>query len=155
ILSARLLQLNTEYTKAQSDRVTAEAAYQATRGGTLEAAQDSRQGDAMKTLIERVNESKQKFAELREHFGANHPEFRKAQASVRELQYQVDGALQNIVQRVEVEYQQARDREAMLQKSVAETKAEYDKLNLRSFEYQRAKREAEADKNLYDELVRK
>lgn len=43
----------------------------------------------------------------------------------------------------------------MLQKSVAETKSEYDTLNLRSFEYQRAKREADADKNLYDELVRK
>src|SRR5437763_12291358 len=98
ILSARLLQLNTEYTKAQADRVTAEAAYQATRGGTLEAAQVSRQGESLKTLVDRLNESKQKFAEMREHLGAAHPEYRKVQANVRELQSQLDAARQNIVQ---------------------------------------------------------
>src|SRR5262249_37793532 len=38
---------------------------------------------------------------------------------------------------------------------VAETKAEFDKLNARSFEYQSLKREAEADKKLYEDLVRK
>ena len=43
----------------------------------------------------------------------------------------------------------------MLQKAVAETKAEFDGMNVRSFQYQSLKREAEADKNLYEELVRK
>src|SRR5918912_610838 len=43
----------------------------------------------------------------------------------------------------------------MLKKAVAETKAEFDRLNARSFEYQQLKREAEADKKLYEELVRK
>ena len=36
-----------------------------------------------------------------------------------------------------------------------ETKAEFDRLNSRSFEYQTLKREAEGDKKLYEELVRK
>ena len=36
-----------------------------------------------------------------------------------------------------------------------ETKAEFDRLNARSFEYQTLKREAEGDKKLYEELVRK
>src|SRR5262249_34008203 len=42
-----------------------------------------------------------------------------------------------------------------LKKAVVETKAEFDRLNSRSFEYQSLKREAEADKKLYEELVRK
>ena len=155
ILSARLLQLNTEYTKAQADRVRAEAAYNSTRGGAIESAQISVQGEALKRLIERLNDLQERFAEVKEHYGPNHPEFRKAQAAVRELQSQVDAMRQNIIRRVEMEYNEARNREAMLEKSVAETKAEHDRLNLRSFEYQRAKREADADKNLYDELVRK
>ena len=54
-----------------------------------------------------------------------------------------------------MEYREALDREQMLQKAVAETKAEFDRLNARSFEYQTLKREAEADKKLYEELVRK
>lgn len=155
ILSARLLQLNTEYTKAQSDRVRAEAAWSATKGGSIEAAQVSGQGEALKKLNERLNEVRERFAEVKEHYGQNHPEFRKARAAVTELQSQVDSTRLNIVKRVELEFEEAQSRESMLQKGVAETKADYDTLNLRSFEYQRAKREAEADKALYEELVRK
>jgi polysaccharide biosynthesis transport protein len=155
ILSARLLQLNTEYTKAQAERVRAEAAWQSTQGGAIEAAQVSAQGEALKRLLERWNESQERFAEIKEHFGVNHPEYRKGQASIRELGSQVEAMRQNIMRRVEVEYREARNREGMLEKGVGETKAEYDRLNLRGFEYGRAKREAEADKNLYEELVRK
>jgi capsular exopolysaccharide synthesis family protein len=43
----------------------------------------------------------------------------------------------------------------MLQKTVAQTKAEWDRINSQSFEYQQLKREADADKTLYDELIRK
>jgi uncharacterized protein involved in exopolysaccharide biosynthesis len=43
----------------------------------------------------------------------------------------------------------------MLKQTVTDTKGEFDKLNARSFEYQQLKREAEADKKLYDELVRR
>src|SRR5579863_5002937 len=78
ILSARLLQLNTEYTNAQSDRVRKEAAYASIRTGSPEAAQVSTQGEALKMLSERLNEQRQKFAEIKGHFGPNHPEYRKA-----------------------------------------------------------------------------
>ena len=155
ILSARLLQLNTEYTKAQAERVRLESAYLSTRGGAIEAAQVSSQGEALKRLTEKLDEAKEQFTDVRQEFGVNHPDYRKAQAKVRELQAQLDAARQNILRRVEVEYNQAVSSENMLRQQVAETKAEYDRLNLRSFEYQRAKREAEADKVLYEELVRK
>ena len=155
ILSARLLQLNTEYTRAQSDRVTAEAQRNQAASGSLEVAQVSSQGDAIKRLIERRDEVSERFAEAKSHYGVNHPEYRKLQAQFRELERQVDATRINALKRVEVQFNEARAREQMLAKGVAETKAEYDKLNLRSFEYQRAKREADADKNLYDELNRK
>ena len=86
ILSARLLQLNTEYTNAQADRVRKEAAYQSMRGGTLEAAQVSTQGESLRRLTERLNEAQEKFAEVKTHFGANHPEYKKAAAQLAEVQ---------------------------------------------------------------------
>ena len=61
----------------------------------------------------------------------------------------------NVMRRVEVEYREALNREAMLKKAVAETKAEFDALNARSFRYDELKREAEADKRLYEELETK
>jgi polysaccharide biosynthesis transport protein len=155
IISARLLQLNSEYTNAQADRVRKEAGYKSIASGTLEAAQVSTQGEGLKRLSERLDEANQKLAEVREHYGPNHPEFRRASAQVIELQKQLQSGRQNTGQRVEVEFREALNREAMLQRAVTETKTEFDRLNAHSFEYQTLKREAEADKNLYEELVRK
>lgn len=155
ILSSRLLQLNTEYTNAQADRLRKEAAYQSVRGGSLEAAQTSQQGEALKKLAERLNEAQEKFAQIKAQFGANHPEYRKAASQLAELKAQMDQTLKGILRRVEIEYQEALNREGMLKKAVNETKAEFDRLNARSFQYQALKREAEADKQLYEELVRK
>ena len=61
ILSARLLELNSEYTKTQADRVKKEAAYNSVQSGTLEAAQVSTQGDAFKKLTENLNDAQGKI----------------------------------------------------------------------------------------------
>ncbi len=155
ILSARLLQLNSEYTQAQAERMRKEAAWQSVRGGTLEAAQVSAQGEALRKLTERLNEARERFAEVRAHYGANHPEYRKAFVQLQEIERVLAETRQSIAERVRVEYQEALRREEMLRKAVAATKAEFDTLNARSFEYQALKREAETDKKLYDELLHK
>src|SRR5580700_7878641 len=69
ILSARLLQLNTEYTNAQGDRVRKEAAHNSVQSGTLAAAQVSTQGEALKKLTENLNDSQERFAEVKNHYG--------------------------------------------------------------------------------------
>ena len=89
ILSSRLLQLNTEYTNAQADRVRKEAAFKSVSGGTLEAAQVSTQGEALKKLAERIDEQQAKFAEVKAHYGPTHPEYRKASLQLAELQRQM------------------------------------------------------------------
>src|SRR5579862_5138449 len=155
ILSARLLQLNTEYTNAQTDRVRKESAWKSVQSGTLEAAQVSTQGENLKTLSAKLDEARQKFADVKTHYGANHPEFRKAAVQVEEIERQLQQSRNNTAQRVEVEYRESVNRESMLRTAVGETKAEFDRLNARSFEYQALKREADADKTLYEELVRK
>jgi succinoglycan biosynthesis transport protein ExoP len=155
IISARLLQLNEEYTSAEADRVRKETAYTSIRSGSLEAAQVSTQGEALKRLTESRNEAQQKFAEVKTHYGVNHPEFKRAQTTVAEIDRELQSTKDSIERRVEIEYRSALDREQMLQKAVVETKAEFDRLNARSFEYQALKREAEGDKKLYEDLVRK
>jgi polysaccharide biosynthesis transport protein len=155
ILSARLLQLNAEYTTAQSDRIRKQSAYTSVAGGSLEAAQVSTQGESLKKLSEQMYLQQQKFVDVKSHFGPTHPEYRKASLQIAELERQLRNAQENIAQRVEVEYREAVNREDMSRKAVAETKVEFDALNFRSFEYQTKKREAEGDKTLYEELVRK
>jgi len=155
VLSSRLLQLNTEYTNAQTDRVRKESAWQSVQSGSLESAQVSTQGENLKMLAQKLDDARQKFADVKTHYGANHPEYHKAAVQVAEIERQLSDARQNAALRVEIEYRESSNRETMLQNAVAETKAEFDRLNAHSFEYQSLKREADADKTLYEELVRK
>src|SRR6266849_1889999 len=155
IVSARLLQLNAEYTSAQAERVKRESAYGSIQKSSMAAAKVSSLCEALKKLTENLNEAQQKFADVKSRFGANHPEFKRAQTAVAEVERQLQSTKDSIEQRVEIEYRGALDREEMLQKAVAETKAEFDRLNARSFEYQTVKREAEGDKKLYEDLIRK
>jgi capsular exopolysaccharide synthesis family protein len=155
ILSARLLQLNTDYTTAQADRVAKEAAWNAIQSGSVEAAQVSSQGESLAKLQESLNEANQRLALVKSTYGTSHPEYTKAATDVREIQRQFDETRKSIAGRIAVEYHQAQDREAMLQKAVADTKAEWESMNSRSFQYQQLKQEADADKTLYDELIRK
>ena len=155
IVSARLLQLNTDYTNAETERVKKEAAYKSVSSGTLESAQASSQGDALKSLSERLGQAQERFAEVKTHYGVNHPEFRKAETQLNQVQAQFDATRAGVTKRVEVEFREAVNREGMLKKAVAETKSEFDRLNARSFEYESLKHEAEADKKLYEELITK
>lgn len=155
ILSARLLQLNSEYTGAQSDRVRKEAAFNSMKSGDLAAAQVSVQGEALAKLTERLNEAQQKMSEVSTTFGRNHPEYLRAASQVTELTRQLQDTKSNVALRIEVDYRQAVNREEMLQKAVGATKDEADSLNARSFEYKRLKDEAEADRTLFDQLTAK
>src|SRR5947207_11698048 len=96
ILSARLLQLNTEYTNAQADRVRKESAFKSVSSGSLESAQVSTQGESLKKLSEQLDTQEQKFVEVKSHFGPNHPEYRKAALGIAELQRQLQQARDNI-----------------------------------------------------------
>ena len=147
ILSSRLLQLNTEYTTAQGERVTKEAAYNSLKSGSLAAIQISPQAEALSKLQELVQASKQRLAEVKTTYGPNYAEYKRAANQLAELERQYDETKSEITQRIEVEYRQAKNREEMLKTAVGATKSDWDKLNASSFEYQQLKREAEADKN--------
>ncbi len=155
ILSARLLQLNTEYTNSQAERVRAEAALEAVRNGSIESADAAEESQGLKALIARRNEAREKFAELRAQYGANHPEYKRVSAQLTEILALIEQTRQEIGGRVEADYRQALSREQMLAREVATTKREFDNVNARSFEYQTLKREADSDKTLYEELVRR
>jgi capsular exopolysaccharide synthesis family protein len=155
ILSQRLLELNTELTAAQADRIKKEAASQSTEGGSLDAATVSGQGDTVKKLADQLNDANQKFALIKQEYGPNHPEYAKEAALVKELQIEFEAAQKAVPRRTNIEYRDAVNRENMLRQTVAEVKAEYDSLNEKSAKYQSLKGEADADNKLYEELVTK
>lgn len=153
--AARLLQLNAEFTNAQTARLKQEAAYQSVTAGSLEAALAAPQGDGLRRLMEHRNEARERLAEVRTHYGANHPEYRKTQAQLIEVEADLEAMRQQVVERAGIEYAENQRHERMLGEAVAEAKAEFDRVDARSFDYQALQREAEGDKTLYEQLVRR
>ena len=155
IISARLLQLSTEYTSAQADRIKKEADYLGLKDGSASAAQQSDQGDGLKQLQTALDQAQQKFVEVKEHYGVKHPEYEKQAAIIAGLQGQVERARTMVADRSKVAYDDARQRESILQKQLAEEKASFDQLNSKSYQYQALKIEAEGNRKLYDDLERR
>jgi capsular exopolysaccharide synthesis family protein len=125
------------------------------KSGSLEAAQVSSQGEELAKLNEALNQARAKVAQEKSIHGPRHPDYRQAVSEQAELEKQFESLRSNVSGRIQVEYREALNREQMLQKTVADTKAEWDKINSKSFEYQQLKREADTDKTLYEELIRK
>jgi succinoglycan biosynthesis transport protein ExoP len=155
VFSARLLHLDNDLTAAEVERAGKEAAYNAVKSGSLAAAEASSEGEQLRSLEAKLNEATESFAEVQTQFGSSHPVYKKAASQVRELQWEIDTLRQRIVQRVQIDYQQAVDREGLLRQEMQQAKAEFDQMNARSFEYKALKQEADTDKALYEELIRK
>jgi capsular exopolysaccharide synthesis family protein len=155
IVSARLVQLNSDYGTAQGDRVAKESVWRSVQSGSVESLQVSPQGAALQTLGDRIAEVQQKLVEMQTHLGVKHPDYIKGALQLSELEKEFGDARLNIARRVETEYRQALAREEMLGKQFQQTKAEFDQLNSHSFQYTALKREADTDRALYEELVRK
>jgi len=152
IVSARLLQLNTEYTAAQAERVRKQASLESLKNGALAAAEVSSQGDSFRQLAARVEQAREKFTEVQRLYGKSHPEYKKAADQLQQLTEELEVSRADVIRRAESEYHETANREAILLKAVTETKAEFDRLNAKAFQYQSLKREADADRKLYEEL---
>ena len=155
ILGSRLMQLNAEFTAAQGERLRQQAAWESVQGGSLEAALASPQGDPLRKLADRIEEARERFFDVSGYYGVNHPEYRRAKAQLDQLDAALERARADVAGRAGAAFEASRRREQMAAEAVGQAKTEFEQANARSAEYQAAKREAEADKNLYDELVRK
>ena len=155
ILAARLLQLNTQYTDAQNDRIRKQTDYQAFQSGSLAAVEVSPQATALAKMEDAVHTAQEKMAVANTVYGPNYAEYKRAANELSEVTRQYNIMQGEIGKRIQVEYKESSDRENMLHAALLQAKSEADALNAHSMEYQDLKSQAEANKSLYNELFRK
>lgn len=156
VITARLTQLNTEYTAAQAQRLHTEAILAGVGKSHSLAAAEAAEAQGRSTLVddtlERLDVARAQFAAAKSYYGENHPEYRKAKEQVDELQAQIERLQTGVGDKTEAEYAQALGREDRLRRVLQQTKAEADGLKERAIQYEQLKSEAEADKKLYQDL---
>jgi len=155
IISSRLMQLNTEFTQAQAERVKREAAFRALSQGSIEAATMSQHGQQLQDLQKRQQDLREAFAKVKQHYGPNHPAYGAAKAELDQVSAALDANTASVQRQIGLGFEEAVQREGLLDKELRSTKTEFDRMNASSFQYKTLKREADADRKLYEELVGK
>ena len=155
ILAARVLQLNTEYTDAENDRIRKQTAYKGVETGNTAAIEISSQAEQLTKLQQQLQDAQQKMATLKTVYGPNYAEYRRGANELAEVTREYNAARTDIGKRIQTDYAQAASHEAMLRDALAAAKAQADKLNVSSIQYSQLKRDAEANKTLYNELFQK
>lgn len=155
ILASRVAQLNTEYTEAENDRIRKQTAYQGVQAGNPAAIEISTQAEQLSRLQEKVGVAEQKMAEIKTHYGPNYAPYKEAANELTEVTREYNAARSEVGRRIQTDYSQSASHEKLLRDALNEAKGEADKLSLSSVQYSQLKRDADANKTLYNELFRK
>lgn len=151
----RLRQLNAEHTNAQADLLKKKAAYNSVKSGSSEAARALGQAEGLQRLEERINEAEERSAEIKASKGQSDPDYKREQLKLQDLRQQHQGLSLDTAGRAEAEYNRAVASGRLIEQELAQTKADFDRLNAHSVEYQKLQQEADTDRKLYEGLEAK
>ena len=155
ITTQKLSDINKELTSAQSDRVSKEAIYQSIRIGTVESVPAYRDNPVLSEVQRKQAELKGLLAEALTQYGPNFPKVQRLQAQLKDIDDIIIREKVNIVNRIEAEYHAARQRELLLTQELDKQKVESNSMAEKFVQYNIIKREAEANKQLYEGLLQK
>lgn len=155
ITTQRLGDINKDLTEAQSDRMRKEALYQFAASGKFDVIPEVQDKSVLQDLMKNRAAVHTEYAAALNQYGPNFPRVQRLLAQLKEYDQLIEAERKNVVERVENSYRAARQRELLLIKALDAQKAETNQMAERLVQYNILKREAEANKQLYDGLLTK
>ncbi len=150
-----LSEVNKELTTAQSDRIMKEAEYNIAKGGDVNSVPAVRDSTLIQSLTGKQAELRQQYTAEVSRTGPNWPTTQRLQEQIKNMDQLVNDEKKNIVGRIEEEYNAAVRREKLLSDSLEHQKKEVNDMAEKMVQYNIIKRDAEANKQLYDGLQQK
>jgi len=155
ITTQRLADINKELTDAQSERMKKESLYQFAKSGNLDAVPQVQNNVALMDLLRKQTEASSQYTDALNQYGPNFPKVQRLQLQLKQIDDSIEKEKKKIVDILESDYREARQRETMLTEALDAQKAEANQMAEKFVEYNILKREAEATKTLYDGLMTK
>jgi polysaccharide biosynthesis transport protein len=155
ITTQRLSDINKQLTDAQSERMKKESLYQFAKAGNLDAVPEVQSNSALGDLFKKRSETSSQYADALAQYGPNFPKVQRLQAQLKEFDQSIEKEKQKILDVLESDYHEAQQREALLTHALDQQKAETNQMAGKLVEYNILKREAEANKTLYEGLMTK
>ena len=155
VATERLADLNKELTDAQSESLKKEALYEFAKAGDLDAVPQLRDNSVLQDMQKKQAELSIQYTDAVNQYGPNFPKVQRLQAQMKDLDMQMTRERKGIVSQLESEYREAKQHEDLLSRALDEQKAEVNVMSEKMIQYNILKREAEANKALYDSLETK
>jgi polysaccharide biosynthesis transport protein len=155
VTTVRLTDLNKELTDAQSDSLKKQALYEFARAGELDAVPQLRDNVVLQGMERNRSDLSIQYADAVNQYGPNFPKVQRLQAQIKALDEQMMRERKGIVTQLENDYREAKQHEDLLSKALDGQKAEVNAMSEKMLQYNILKREAEANKTLYDGLQTK
>src|SRR5271157_2603879 len=151
----RLGDLNKELTDAQSDRIKKQALYEFAKSGELEVVPQLRDHAVLQAMQRRRAELSVQYTDAVNQYGPNFPKVQRIQAQMKDVDEQITHQSKSIVVELENDYRAALQLEELRTKALDQQKADTNVMSEKMVQYNILRREAEANKALYEGLLTK
>lgn len=155
VTTERLADLNKELTDAQSDSLKKQALYEFAKEGDLDSVPQLRDNSVLQSLQSKRADLSIQYTDAVNQYGPNFPKVQRLQEQIKNLDDQITRERKGIIAQLESEYREAKQHEDLLGRALDEQKAEVNAMSEKMIQYNILKREAEANKALYDSLQTK
>jgi polysaccharide biosynthesis transport protein len=155
VTTQKLADLNRELTGAQADRINKEAVYQLAQSANYDAIPAVRESPVLQASLKRQGELSDQYTEALNQYGPKFPKVLRIEAQLKEIGELLESEKKSIGVQIQAEYQGSRQRELLLKQALDQQKNEAASMADRMVQYNILKREAEANKQLYDGLLQK
>jgi polysaccharide biosynthesis transport protein len=155
VTTERLSDLNKQLTDAQSDSLKKQALYEFAKSGDVDAVPQLRESPALQEMQRKHADLAIQYSDLVNQYGPNYPKVQRLQIQMKEVDDQMARERKGIVAQLESEYREAKQHEELLARALDQQKSEVNAMSEKMIQYNVLRREAEANKALYDSLQTK
>lgn len=155
VTTERLSDLNKELTDAQGETLKKQALFEFAKSGDIDAVPQLRDNSVLQDMEKKRADLAVQYTDAVNQFGPNYPKVLRLQAQMKEVDDQMGRERKGIIAQLESEFHEAKQHEDLLSRALDQQKAEVNAMSEKMIQYNILKREAEANKSLYDSLQTK
>lgn len=144
----RMTELNRQLTQAEADRIQLEALLKSVQAGSPDVLPEVRNNPVVQQLSTKLAELRGDLSQAKVIYGPNHPNVKKIQSQVDELQSQLEAQKTAALGSIRTSYAAARAREGLMDSQIKGASGELSEMA----RYNDLKREAQANSELYNNL---
>jgi len=155
LTTQRLSEISRQLIEAQGERMKKQSLFEFAKQGDADVVPQIRDSVGVQDLLRRRSELNGQYTEAVNQYGPNFPKVLRLQSQLKEIDQNLDREKRAVVARLGSEYHEAQQREELLTRTLDQQKSEANLMSERMVQYNILKRDAEADKALYDGLLTK